>query len=76
MQEWLGWGMDGWLGVWFFVPRDFFEASPDSDVLLQLVLHLLPEVVLPLSDLPPQLPLNSLQLLFVARLKHPLLLLK
>ena len=45
-----------------------FKAFPDStDVsLLQLVLHLPPVAVLPLPDLPPQLPLHSLQLLLVS----------
>ena len=49
-------------------PR-WFKAFPDpTDVsLLQLVLHLNHlQAVLPLSDLLPQLPLHSLQLLLVS----------
>ena len=61
------------LGGGPFIPRDGIQpVPPDSHdvVVWQLVLHLPPVAALSLSDLPPQLPLHSLQLLSVSRLKR------
>ena len=56
------------LGIRFLEARDGFQASPDSTsvFLLQLILHLLPVGIFPLSDLPSQQSLHSLQLILIS----------